>query len=79
MSTDSPFIPPVKGKGLTLCNCQYCGALFRQRGTIVNHVKGGGKYCSKACQQNARRKGPAPGSMWVDPEPYEPSKEDATT
>jgi hypothetical protein len=72
----SPFIPPLKGKGLTVCTCENCGEQFRQRGTIVTHVKNGGKYCSRFCQQEGRRKNKARGSMWTGPEPYTPSREE---
>jgi hypothetical protein len=79
MTVDSPFIPPVRGKGLTLRTCEVCGEPFRCRGTVVTNNKNhnGGRYCSPKCRGVAMRKGPARGSMWVKPEPYEPSKEEA--
>ena len=80
--TDFAFTPPVKGKGLTLCTCEWCGEMFRTRETLTrtrrgaNGTQNGGKYCCRACQHAARTKNKARGSMWNNPDPYQPGKED---
>jgi hypothetical protein len=58
----SPFIPPVKGKGLAIRTCQFCGEMFRIPEHLIalrKNAQGesnGGTYCSNACQYAARRK-----------------------